>query len=233
MPYRLVPILVCACLLCAAAAWAASFEEVVKRPDPQARYLFYLHGSTMEHQGRNAVHKRYGTYEYDRIIEQFEARGLTVVEAVRGQVNPNEYASRIVMQVRRLMAAGVPAGHVTVSGFSKGGLITMLVASSLGDPGVRYVVMAGCGSGSGQPAFDRAYELFLKRKRGARLQGQLLSIYAGSDLFAGSCGQAAQQAGSGFLFREIRIKSDLGHGLFYKPLPQWINPVALFATGGR
>lgn len=230
MLHRYVPILITAwVLLCATGAGAISFEEAIMHPNPQAKYLFYMHGAILEEQGKSAESPRYGTYQYDSIVKHFEDRGLTVIEEVRPKTRPPQYASKIVMQVRRLMAAGVPAGHITVSGFSKGGHMTLLVASSLGEPGVRYVVMAGCGKGT----VGRSYTTFLKHKRGARLQGQLLSIYASSDLDAQSCAEAAKQAGNGFLFKEIRIKSNKGHGLFYAPLPQWVNPVAQFALGGR
>jgi len=219
-----------ALLLSAPTAQAISFDKAMKKVSPQAKYLFYLHGDIMEKEGKNAVSARYGPYLYDRIIEHFEDRGLIVIEEVRGPVNPNKYASRIVMQVRRLMAAGVPAGNICVAGFSKGGYITLLVASSLGDPGVAYVVMAGCGKGKSAYAFDQ----FLKKKRGARLKGRLFSIFAGSDLDAGSCRPAFEQApGDGFVFRETRIKTGKGHGLFYQPRPEWVAPVAIWAKGGR
>jgi len=128
------------------------------------------------------------------------------------------------------MAAGVPAGNITVAGFSKGGYIALLVASSLADPGVGYVIMAGCGKGSAAYTFQQ----FLKKKRGARLKGRIYSIYATSDLEAGSCRPAVEQSsGEGLQFGEIRLKSNKGHGVFYQPRPEWVEPVAIFAKGGR
>ncbi|MBI9081400.1 MAG: hypothetical protein JEY79_16865 [Pseudodesulfovibrio sp.] len=217
-------------LLAAPSAHAISFEKAIKNVNQQDKYFFYLHGAIMEKKGKNAVSDRYGSYLYDHIIEHFEDRGLIVIEEVRGPVNPNKYASKIVMQVRRLMAAGVPAGNICVTGFSKGGYITLLVASSLGNPGVGYVIMAGCGRGKCGYVFDQ----FLKKKRGARLRGRILSIYAGSDMDAGSCRQAFEQApDDGFSFKELRIKTGKGHGLFYQPRPEWVAPVAIWAKGGR
>lgn len=228
---RLVPILaLMISLFCASAAQAISFDEAIKKVDPQAKYLFYLHGAILEQQGKHVPDKRYGIYKYDSIVEHFEDKGLIVIEEIRGKVKPPQYASKIVMQVRKLMANGVPASNITVSGFSKGGHIALLVASSLGDPGVGYVIMAGCGRGQTARSFD----MFLERKRGARLKGRIFSIYATSDLEAGSCRRAIEQSsGNGLTFHETTLKTSKGHGVFFQPRPEWIEPVAIFAKGGR
>jgi len=217
-------------LLAVPSAQAISFDEAIKKVDRSGKYFFYLHGDIVEKEGKNATSDRYGVYLYDRIVEHFEDRGLIVIEEVRGQVEATEYASRIVLQVRRLMAAGVPAANICVAGFSKGGYITLLVASSVNNPDVAYVVMAGCGRGKNA----RDFEQFLKKKRGARLMGRLLSLYAGSDLEAGSCRPAFEQSsGNGFTFKEIHMKTNKGHGLLYQPRPEWVNPAAIWAKGGR
>ncbi|MDC0335328.1 hypothetical protein OAN24_00315 [Pseudodesulfovibrio sp.] len=228
---RIIPLFILALsLLLASAAGAESFKNVKKHVDPQARYLFYMHGLIVETEGKGASSPQYGRYLYDRIVEHFEDRGLVVIEEVRGKTNPKQYAAKITDQVRKLMAKGVPAGNITVAGFSKGGHIALLVASSLGNPDVKYVVLAGCVKGNHKFTYDQ----FLKTKRGARLQGHILSIYASSDLNAGTCRDAiAQSSGNGLTFKEIRIKSGKGHGLFYQPRPEWVEPVAQFAKGGR
>ncbi|WP_419786344.1 hypothetical protein [Pseudodesulfovibrio sp.] len=211
-------------------AAAISFEQALASPDPTAKYFIYLHGEIIEAQGKNAVSPRYGAYHYDDIINYFADRGLVVVEEVRGKVNEHRYAVRVTEEVRGLMANGVPPENITVAGFSKGGLIALLVASSLNQPRVHFVILAGCARGL-RPS---AYTQFLKVKRGARLQGKLLSIYATSDLEAGSCAEAkAQHTGPGLAFSELPLRSKLGHGLFYRALPQWAQPVAAFALIGN
>ncbi len=90
--------------------------------------------------------------------------------------------------------------------------------------------MAGCGIGKKTFVFDQ----FLKKKRGARLKGRIFSIYASSDMAAGSCRPAIKQSdGNGLTFRETRVKTGKGHGFFYQPRPSWVEPVAIFAKGGR
>lgn len=211
-------------------AMATSFDEALRAATPSKKYLFYLHDENVETQGKNASSNRYGAYAYDRIISHFEDRGLTVIEELRPRVDATKYAARIAMRIRQLKAAGVPSSNITVAGFSKGGFITLLVASSLNDPGIGYVIMAGCGTN----AKGFAFEQFLRRKRGARLTGRILSLYVSSDIEAGSCRPAVDQSsGKGLQFHEQRIKSRKGHGFFYQPRPDWIEPTAIFAKGGR
>ena len=207
-------------------ASAMSFDEAIRAVDPTGKYLFYLHPAIVESQGADAVSPQHGPYALDRIVTGFEDRGLIVVSETRTETNANRAASDVVLQVRQLMAAGVPPTHITVAGFSKGGFIALLAASSLNNAHVKFAILAGCGR-SAMP-----YQRFLKTKRGARLRGTLFSLYATNDLDAGSCADAAAQSpGDGFTFREQRIRSLKGHGLFYQPRPEWMNPVAVFAKG--
>lgn len=230
----IIVLVMLALLVIPVSAKAISFEEALKDVDPSGKYFFYLHGAIVETEGKNAVDKRYGTYRYDSIVEHFEARGLIVIEEVRKKVKPMKYASKVSMQVRRLMAAGVPPSNICVAGFSKGGFITLLMASSLNESDLAYVIMAGCGRGKTARSFDR----FLSKGKGSRLRGRILSIYAGNDLDAGSCQPAinqsmAQQFGNALVFKELRIRSTKGHGLFFQPLPEWVNPAAAWALGGH
>jgi hypothetical protein len=209
-------------------AAAISFSTAMESVNTSGVYMFYLHGAIVEQQGKEATSPQYGQFQYDRIIEHFEDRDIIVIEEVRGTTSQAKYASRIVSQVRQLHMAGVPSKNITVAGFSKGGQIALLVASSLGDTNVNYVIMAGCGRGRNSFAYQR----FLKFKRGARLKGRILSIYASSDLEAGTCKDCfAQSDGTGIAINELRVKSGKGHGLFFQPRPEWINPVATFVRG--
>ena len=217
-------------VLLSTSAWCMDFDKAIKKVDQQGKYLFYLHPEIVEAQGKGASSPQYGAYLYDRIIDHFEDRGLIVIEEVRHENNANKVASEVTMQVRQLIAAGVPARSITVAGFSKGGYIALLVSSSLGNPDVSYAVLAGCGKGKNGYVFEQ----FLKKKRGARLKGRILSIFASSDLVAGSCRPAVDQSdGKGVAFGETRLMTNKGHGVFFQPRPEWINPVAVFAKGGR
>lgn len=134
--------------------------------------------------------------------------------------NPSRYAEKVARQVEALLAAGVPPEHITVTGFSKGGVITLFVSARLGNPRVNFVVMAGCGKGP----FGHAYTRVLRRA-GPSLQGRFLSIYDGSDEVADTCKMAFAMASGGTTSTEIKLQTGLGHGLFYRPRKDWIEPV--------
>ncbi|WP_147819672.1 hypothetical protein [Salidesulfovibrio onnuriiensis] len=210
-------------LLCGTAQ-PLSFEQAMKGLDPVSKYFIFIPGEEME-QGGTGPKTRYGTYEYDKIVTTLEKQGLTVISETRPRVSALQYAGSIVSKIRRMLGAGVPSVHITVGGFGKGGYIALLTASSLNDPYVSYVVMAGCGRGRN----SGDYQQFLRRKRGHRLQGRILSLYDVSDLEAGSCKTAFEQAGSGIQSNEIQLRSGKGHGLFYTPNPQWLIPVSRWA----
>lgn len=202
-------------------ATVLTFKEALKNPDPTARYFIYIHGETMETGNKeHGVSKRYGKFEYTKNIKALEKQGLTVISEIRPRVSALQYAGSIVSNTRRLLGAGVPPVSITIGGFSRGGYIALLVASSLNDPYVSYVIMAGCGRGRS----GGDYAQFLRRKRGHRLQGRILSIYDVSDLDAGSCKEAFEQAGSQIQSDEIQLRTGKGHGLFFSPHPSWLLP---------
>ncbi len=202
----------------------AVHEAVPDHPDPDATYLFYLHGAIIESQGRRPTHPEYGVYEYDQILDALAARGFQVISEARpaGTQVP-AYAEKVADQVRSLVEAGVPADHIAVAGHSKGAMITLGVSSLL-DPdryaGVRYVVMAGCFRG-GSPI------------RGLRLSGHLLSIYDDADRLAGSCDTVFTHAAGAEGAKEIVLHTGLGHGAFYSPRDVWLGPLTAWLTPSR
>jgi len=191
--------------------------------DPQAHYLFYLHGAWIEQHGLDAAHPEFGPYRYAAITQAFAARGLVVVSEVRqGNVDPAAYAQAVAAQVKALIGKGVAADRITVAGHSKGGRIALLVASILANPDVRFVVMAGCWSRSDDEQFLRT--------RAASLQGQMLSLYDRSDRIAGSCADVFAKADAAKLqHKEVVLDTGRGHGLFFAPQPVWIDPVVAWS----
>lgn len=205
---------------------------VPEHPDPAAHYVFYLHGAIIETQGRRPTHPEYGVYEYDQILDTLADRGFQVISEARpaGTEVP-AYAMKVAAQVRALVDAGVPGDHIAVAGHSKGAMITLGVSSLLSLPddpalsGVRYVVMAGCFRG-GSPI------------RGLHLSGHVLSIVDAADRLAGSCDTVfshaahpadaadADHEGQGPAeTKEITLHTGLGHGAFYRPMDEWLDPL--------
>jgi hypothetical protein len=89
------------------------------------------------------------------------------------------------------------------------------VASQLGNPKIGFIVMAGCGI----KPIAQAYPDFTK------LKGDFLSIYASSDVIASSCEATFSKASADISNKEIKLKSDKGHQLFFQPEGIWLEPV--------
>jgi hypothetical protein len=199
------------------------FPDVPPTIDANARYLFHMHGSIVEEQGPNA-RGRHGQYRYDWVLEALADRGFVVIGEVRSATRVLTYANMVAGQVAKLRGAGVPADHITVTGMSKGGAITMLTSAVIGDPEVRFVVMAGCGR---LDVFNVAGGL---RALARRPQGRVLSIYDRNDTEAGPCAHYFT-ASPGLVFKEVVLDVGRGHALFYTPEPVWVDRVVEFALG--
>lgn len=175
-----------------------------------ANYLFFFHNYYVETKGPD------GDCKYYEILKAFADKGFIVISEIRQKdTSVVEYAKKAAADVRKLLDAGVPPEQITVAGHSKGGVITLRVASLLEKPKVNYVVMAGCGI----KPLTKAYPDF------GRLKGNFLSIYATSDMVAGSCKEALSLAKEDFSGKEIVLESAAGHQLFFKPADVWLEPV--------
>src|SRR5436190_2181646 len=107
--------------------------DVPATVDPGAKYLFYMHGLAIERGGRRAE-----SYNYSGILKELANRGFVVIGEERSAVRSDVYAEKVGAQVKRLLAAGVPAKNITVAGHSKGGMISMLVMTTLAEPDIAY-----------------------------------------------------------------------------------------------
>lgn len=58
----------------------------------------------------------------------------------------------------------------------------------------------------------------------ASMKGRMLSLYDASDTLAGSCQPAFKQA-PGVAGRELVLRLGKGHGAFYAPQKEWLEPV--------
>jgi hypothetical protein len=94
------------------------FQDVPAEIDPDARYLFYLHGAIIERAGVRPTHPRFGVYEYRLILEVFANEGFVVISEARpAGTDGTAYAATVADQVRALLAADVPP---EVAGFQTG-----------------------------------------------------------------------------------------------------------------
>jgi pimeloyl-ACP methyl ester carboxylesterase len=191
------------------------------------RHLIYVHGRIIqEQQSARPRHPQYGYYELDRILETFRRQGFVVSGEMRPkQSSTSESADRVVAQVRSLLASGVPADRVTVVGASMGAEIAALASARLQNPGVRFCLLGFCLSEN-----LRA----IREEEGKEPAGRLLAIRERSDDTGPPCTPWGQNvktgAGAGIVAREIVIDTGLSHGFLYRPLPEWVDPVAEWAA---
>jgi hypothetical protein len=200
------------------------FDDVPATIDPGARYLFHMHGWVVEEYGPvGAV--RTG-YWWRWTVEAFADRGFVVISEAR---TPNTYvqwyALTVARQVARLRAAGVPSDHITVTGMSKGGVITVLTTAAIADPNVRFVVLAGCPLSWWGSAIQAGFQAF-----GRAPQGRVLSMYDRYDSVVGSCSRYFPNS-PGLTFKEMIFDAGRGHALFYTPDRLWVDPVVAWALG--
>ena len=194
--------------------------DVPEKPDPASTYVIYLHGRIVEQGGPRAVDARFGAYDYGGVLDALAQRGAVVVSAQRPRdTNVNAYAGIVVAQIERLLDAGVPADHIVVVGFSKGGDIAVHVSSFLRRPEVRYVLLGACWERNDDPQL--------------RLTGRVFAMYETSDTLAGrSCGEFNARSEKPVSFEERRISTGKSHGAFYRPMPEWVVPVLDFIHPG-
>lgn len=199
---------------------AMAAADLPEKIDPEKLYLFHLHGQIIEEMGPDgAVSPEFGKYDYRGIVAKLEGKGFYVISEARPKgADMSEYAEKVAGQVRKLIAAGVPPSHVTVTGFSKGGMIALLACAKIRNRQVNYVIAAGCPRHP-FPALQQAAEHF---------QGRMLSMVDDRDQICGSCGEMFTRAKDGLTTKEIIYHEGAGHGLFYTP-GKWLDDMADWA----
>lgn len=194
---------------------------VVQTASPNAEHLIYLHGKIIEDEGPHPTHPVFGTYEYQEILDTFTAAGFTVSSDLRpAGTPPVDAAKTTAQQVRRLLDDGIAPDNITVVGFSKGGAIAVLTALELDQPTINYVFIACCG--------PWLRDVFTTPD--TTIHGRMLSIYEASDR-VGSCSALFAHAAPDAVTAEIQTDLGGGHGAFYRPHPEWVDPVIRWARG--
>jgi len=185
------------------------------------KHLVYLHGKIIEDEGRRPTHPQFGIYEYQAILDEFTASGFIVLSDQRpAGAQPRDWAETTAAEVRELLDQGVLARDITIVGFSKGGVIAVLTALELADPDLNFVFIACCG-----PWIDRIFDT-----PDEQISGRMLSLYEASD-HTGSCRALFDRASADSITDEIEMHIGDGHGAFYRPHPEWVEPVVRWARG--
>jgi pimeloyl-ACP methyl ester carboxylesterase len=187
------------------------------------RYVIYLHGRIVqEQQNMRPRSAEYGYYELEQILQAFRDRGFMVTGDMRPRAaTVSESANQVVTQVRKLLAARVPADHITVVGASMGASIAFLASTRLANPDVRFGILGACLSENVRS---------LVAEHGIGPSGHLLAIREVSDELSNPCpAWKSDPKQPNLVAREIVLNTGLRHGFLYRPLPEWLNPIADWA----
>jgi hypothetical protein len=194
------------------------FSEMPDEIDASARYLFYLHGRIIEQKGVRPTHPKFGVYEYQEILEAFADLGFVVISEVRPSgADVPIWADRVAGHVKKLTGAGVPPEHITVVGFSKGGVIAIFASAALAEDRLNFVFMGACGP-------------WLKGKPDLVPHGRILALRESSDNLVGSCSKLFDRGDAEGDRREVVTHLGGGHGAYYRPRPEWVDEVVGWAT---
>jgi len=177
------------------------------------RYLFYLHGLIIEEAGIRPKSDEHGYYEYEQILKELAQEGFIVISEPREkgtQIKP--YADSVVSQIKTLLGNKVPPGNITVVGASKGGIISAYVSNILQEKAINFVFLAGL--------FEKCLV-----DENLKLYGNILSIHDQSDKLSMTPELYFQRSEGLGNFKKIVLDLDIGHGLIYRPLREWIDPM--------
>jgi hypothetical protein len=187
------------------------FPETI---DPSERYVIYSHGFIVEGSDPRPRHPDYGTYEFPAIKQAlFDGGGFNLIAHHRpANTEIGAYVATLESWVRQLLDAGVKPSRITLVGFSRGALLTAFASSRLESAGLNTALMGICSEGgiSGEPPVS--------------LGGQFLSIYETTDV-VGTCESLAKNSANLESFKEIAISTGQEHGAFYRPMPEWVEPL--------
>jgi hypothetical protein len=200
---------------------AEIYEAPPAKPDPKAKYIFYLHGRTVEDMGREAVSPEFGPYAYDDILNTLADRGFVVISEVRPKdTDAPQYAKKIVYQIVDLLNKDVPPANITVVGASKGGVITHLISGLVANKNINYVLLAACGKD------------YLPQGVKPDLVGNVLSVYDYKDnKGAGTCKDFFAASKNLNKHKEIELQLGVGHGMVFQPMDEWVEPTVAWAGG--
>lgn len=189
-------------------------------PEPNKRYLFYLHGLIIEVAGIRPKSEEHGYYEYKLILETLAGENITVISEPRPEgTEVILYAEKVVGQVSALLDKGVPPTNIAVIGASKGGIIAAYVSNKLQNREISYVFLAGL------------FEKCLKDEN-LKLYGRVLSIHDQADTLSITPQPYFERSRGQGEFKAIVTHMDLGHGLIYRPIDAWVDPLRTWLNTG-
>jgi hypothetical protein len=214
--FRLLPWLAWLVLIPISARAAELYDHFPDQIHASERYVIYSHGLIVEGDDPKPVSPKYGQYDFPGIKQAlFSGGGFNLIAYQRPKnADFTAYVGTLKSWVQRLIRAGVAPGRITLVGFSRGGQLTAYASSDLASTGINTALLAICEKGD----FDRD-----PPGPPLILGGNLLSIYETSDTL-GSCAKLAARSHL-TSFQEVAISTGKGHGAFFQPLSDWLEPL--------
>lgn len=213
---RITMLLLWLCLYTSEAEYASAGELYDHFPndiDPNAKYVFYSHGFIVEGDDPKPNHPRWGTYDFPKVTESLLDIGPHLIAYHRPKgADAQKHAKKLSDEAKLLIASGVAPKNITFIGFSRGGVISILVSKTLKDREVNFAVLAACGN-------------YINENLSIEFYGNILSIRETSDDLVGSCAKLAARSSELTSFQEVSISTGEEHGAFYRPKPEWIEPL--------
>lgn len=208
----------------AACAAQEETQSLAPQTDDETRYVIYAHGKIVEDMGPEAVSETYGAYEYENILETFQDAGFAVFSELRPKnAEADIYAQRIADLVKTLITDGVAPEMITIIGASKGAYVASFAAHKAGE-NLNVVLIAGCHPDTVDYMIEHAIDL----------PGRVLAIRDRADTaLSGSCARVFAASPLLLESKEIVTDLDVGHGLVYRPYPEWTRPAADWALAAR
>lgn len=213
-----------AALLCGVAATANAqvFDALADAPlSPDKHYLFFLHGAIYEGASANPVHPQFGRYDFTALTAALDGTDRLVIAPRRPKsAQIEDYARRLVADIRGLLAQGIRPERIAVIGFSKGGAIASRASALLAQKQLRFALLAACP----RPASEQ---------QALKLTGRLVSLYEAADQWMGSCRAIVNASPGVVAFSETVLHSGRRHGEFYQPHSQWLKPLNAWLAATR
>lgn len=206
------------------AAAQGIMTSIPEEIDAGAKWVFYLPDEIVTPARPEPRHPQLGVYKYFDIVNRFVAAGFKVVSRPRETTeHPYVVAEEIAAQIRKLLAAGVPAGSVGIVGAGKGAAITVIVTDTVDAPDLQVVLLSAC-TGPFITFWQQHDEL---------LAGNVLSIYAIGDGNKGPCRPFLEYCSSHLVkeYREIPLPEKAGPGFYYKGTADWMLPAIAWLRG--
>jgi hypothetical protein len=188
------------------------YEQFPEKIDQNAKYVFYSHGLIVEGDNPTPVSNRWGKYDFPKVKSALTDDGYHLIAYHRAKnTKAKIFAKKLKHDINLLITKGVKSENITLLGFSRGGEISILTSHYLKSKKVRLALLASCPN-------------FMENHPDYQVYGEVYSIYETSDR-VGSCQFLIAQSKNVDRFEEIAITTGEEHGAFFRPIPEWLDPL--------